>query len=119
MTDAPEAAGGDGARPDYVLVGTKAGATAQRFLRDAVELARSGHRVWLFLVSDGVATGIRGAAGTALSDLAAAGGRIWIDDFTLSQRALHKAPLVPGAVRVSMAELAARLMAPDTKVVWH
>ncbi|QEV19959.1 hypothetical protein [Streptomyces alboniger] len=102
----------------YLLVETQSGTTAERFLADAAALAGAGERVRLFLASDGVALGIRGAS-AGLPRFLGAGGQAWIDEFTLAHRALHAAPLAPGVRTTGMGDVADWLLEPGTRVVWH
>ncbi|WP_423834079.1 hypothetical protein [Streptomyces manipurensis] len=102
----------------YLLVETQSGDRAERFLADAAGLADAGERVCLFLAADGVALGIRGAS-AGLPRFLDAGGQAWIDEFTLTHRALHHAPLTPGVRTTGMGDLADWLLEPGTRVVWH
>lgn len=102
----------------HLLVETQAGGTAERFLADAVALARAGGRVRLFLAADAVALGIRNAS-TALGEFVRTGGEVWIDEFTLAHRALRAAPLADGVAVAGMAEVAEWLLTPGTRMVWH
>ncbi|RJQ75854.1 hypothetical protein [Amycolatopsis panacis] len=102
----------------YLLVETRADATANRFLADAEALARAGERVRLFLVADAVALGIRGAH-PVLPQVVDAGGQVWIDAFTLAHRALRTAPLADGVTPAGMDDVAEALLTAGVKVVWH
>ncbi|MBO0819766.1 MAG: DsrE family protein [Nocardiopsaceae bacterium] len=89
-----------------------------RFIADGEALSRAGEEVSLVLLQDGVIA----AAGTAAPGLAGLlrhGGRVWVDEFSLEQRGLTAAPLVPGHELVGMDVVAAALLDPDVRAVWH
>jgi sulfur relay (sulfurtransferase) complex TusBCD TusD component (DsrE family) len=102
----------------HLLVETRSGTTAARFLADAVALARHGGQVRLFLTADAVALGIRDAS-ALLTTFVGAGGQVFVDEVTLAHRALRAAPLAPGVTPTGMAAVAEWLLTPDTRVVWH
>lgn len=102
----------------YLLVESQAGLVSERFIGDGVALAAAGARVRLFLVADAVSAAVRGA-GEQVARFTAAGGELWVDDFTLAQRAIPRDVLVEAATVVDMAQVAAQVTAAGTKVVWH
>lgn len=107
--------------PDHLLIegrGAWSGPACARFVGDAVTLAAAGHHVYLFLVQDGVTAALPGAV-PALGDVLRLGGRIWVDDLSLGQRALAASDLVPGAEVVGIDAVAGRLLEPDVRAVWH
>lgn len=108
----------------YLLIesqGTWAGPSCRRFFRDAAMLAEAGrdqrHQVWLLLIQDGVAAALPGTAG--LSELIDRGGQVWVDGFSLAQRALGRSHLAPGTRVVGMDDVVDTLLARDVRVVWH
>lgn len=101
----------------YLLIESQRAAGAA-FLRDAVALARAGGDVRLVLVEDAVTAALPGAA-AEVGELLAAAGRLWVDGFSLAQRGLGGADLVPTARPVDMAEVAAGVLEESTRVVWH
>lgn len=103
---------------DHLLVETGAGELADRFLGDAVALARSGDRVVVFLTADAVGTAVRDRS-PVLTELARTGAQVWVDDFVLAQRALTGAPLADGVAAVPMRAVAERLLADGVRMVWH
>lgn len=103
---------------EFLLVDTQHGAMSDRFLADALALARASTPVTVFLVADAVAGAVRGAS-AMLAELVAAGGRVWVDEFTLAQRALAAAPLAPGVAVADIGRVADLVTADGTKVVWH
>jgi len=106
---------------DHLLIETQggwSGPMSDRFLRDAAVLARRGHRVWVFLVQDAVATAIPSAA-AQLRELAGLGVELWADDFSVAQRALPPNGLDPVVTIVDMATVMERLLDGRTRVVWH
>ncbi|GHJ28018.1 hypothetical protein [Streptomyces hygroscopicus] len=106
---------------DHLLIetgGPQTGPACERFLGDAARLARDGHAVVLFLVENGVTAAVPGSAPgieTFLSD----GGELWVDTFSAAQRALPAADLTPRARLVEMADVAAKLLEPRVRAVWH
>jgi hypothetical protein len=102
----------------FLLVATQHGASADRFFADALTLARSGTPVTVFLASDAVAAAGRSAS-PALADFLAAGGRVLVDEFTLSQRALTGVPLPEGSAVTDMVRVAEMITSDSTTVVWH
>jgi hypothetical protein len=98
--------------------GTWSGPNAARFLDDAVALAWTATPVTVFLAQDGVFDAVPGAV-LALSRLAELGGRIWVDDFSVSQRALTVGELSEHVTAVGMDAVARALLADGCKVVWH
>ncbi len=106
------------AKRAYLLVESQVGHTSELFLGDGLALARSGSRVCVFLVADAVSAAVRGAS-PVLAELIAVGGEVWVDDFTLAQRALPPHVLAVGVTVVGIAQVAATLTEKSTKVVWH
>jgi len=115
---------GEGVRPGgtpHLLIESKgpwAGGACAGFLRDARDLAQLGHRVQLLLIQEGVGAAVSGAPGGA-QEAAAAGAEVLVDDFSLAQRGLRGAQLLPAARIVDMAEVSGRVLDPDVRVVWH
>jgi hypothetical protein len=106
---------------DLLLVetgGPAAGPACDRFVGDAVRLARGGATVTLLLLENGVGAAVRDA-GPDLGALLAHGGELWVDSFSLRQRAVLPADLVGGARLVEMADVAERLLRPGLSAVWH
>ncbi|QNP64488.1 DsrE family protein [Streptomyces genisteinicus] len=115
---------------EYLLIesqGPWGGPGAERFVDDAVRLRAAGHDVVLLLIENGVTAALAGAGPTGPADapgrglrgLLDGGGRVWADAFSLTHRALVPDQLLPGVVPVEMDEVAARLLAPGTRGVWH
>ncbi|KUJ65378.1 hypothetical protein ACZ90_48840 [Streptomyces albus subsp. albus] len=102
----------------YLLVESQVGHVSERFIGDAVALAAAGERVRLFLVADAVAAAVRGTS-EPVAAFTAAGGELWVDDFTLAQRAIPRQALAEGAGVVDMDRVATELTAAGTRVVWH
>ncbi|MFE1872553.1 DsrE family protein [Streptomyces sp. NPDC059496] len=105
----------------HLLVETKgpwSGPGCAGFLRDARDLARTGHRVRLLFIQDGVSAAVAGSLGETAS-AAAAGCEIWVDRFSLAQRGLDESGLLPEARPVEMPQVAAWVLEPDVRVVWH
>lgn len=88
------------------------------FLRDVLALAERGEAVWLLLIENGVTCAL--AEGwQALGRLAQHGGHLWVDGYSLCERGLDAAALVGGASVVDMDTVAAKLLEPGVRVVWH
>ncbi|MEU8827227.1 hypothetical protein [Streptomyces sp. NPDC048636] len=106
---------------DHLLIesgGPQTGPACERFVGDAVRLAGDGHRVVLFLVENGVTAAVPGAS-PAVATLLRDGGELWVDAFSAAQRALPAADLLPASRLVEMDEVAAELLAPRVRAVWH
>ena len=106
---------------DYLLVetgGPSAGPGCDRFVGDAVRLAEEAAGVTLLLLENGVAAAVRDAQ-PALGVLLRSGGELWVDSFSLRQRAVCPDDLVSGARLVDMADVAERLLRPGLTAVWH
>lgn len=105
----------------HLLVETQGswnGPNAIRFLEDAAVLAESGQPVTVLLLQDGVFTAVAGA-GRALDRLGALGVPIWVDDFSLAQRALPAGRLPGSATVTGMDAVADLLLSGSCRVVWH
>jgi hypothetical protein len=116
---------GPGVRPPggtaHLLIesqGPWASGACAGFLRDARDLARLGHHVQLLLVQEGVGAAV-GTAPEGAREAAEAGAELLVDDFSLAQRGLSADQLLPSARVVGMAEVSARVLDPDVRVVWH
>ena len=87
------------------------------FLRAAHQLAVTGTRIVVLLIDDGVRCAVGGQP--TLARLVAAGGEVWADEASLSQRALPVASLADGVTAASLDKIAPLLFDPDVTVVWH
>lgn len=106
---------------DYLLVetgGPSAGPSCARFLGDAVRLAEQDAGVTLLLIENGVAAAVRDAQ-PGVDALLRLGGELWVDSFSLRQRAVCPDDLVREAHVVEMADVAERLLRPGLMAVWH
>ncbi|WP_431776843.1 hypothetical protein [Streptomyces cucumeris] len=106
---------------DHLLIetgGPQTGPACERFVGDAVRLAGDGHRVVLFLVENGVTAALPGAS-PAVETLLRDGGELWVDTFSAAQRALPAADLLPACRMVEMDDVAAELLEPRVRAVWH
>jgi hypothetical protein len=104
--------------PGYLLVESRTWATSERFLGDALALARAGERVSVLLVGDAVAAAVRGAS-APVTALLGAGAEVWVDDFSLAQRAFPEGLLADGVAVVDADRIAECLIAPGVRLVWH
>lgn len=106
---------------DYLLIesgGPAEGPGAVRFIADATALAGQGASVALVLIQNGVAGAVAGTM-TGLEDFVGRGGQLWIDEFSVRQRALDRGDLISGARVTGMGDLADALLTPGVRAVWH
>lgn len=101
----------DSSAAEYVLVETQ---EPGGILADALTLREQGHPVRVYLVQDAVH-----GAGSSVEALMDAGCVVLADDFSLAQRGLTPDDLTPSTRVASMAELAAELLDPAVRAVWH
>lgn len=94
------------------------GPNAERFLRDALALALDGRAVGVFLVQDGVFAAVEGVS-PVIAELAAAGARIYADDFSIGQRALAASQLSGQITVTDMDGIATMLLDGAVRAVWH
>lgn len=85
----------------------------------ATALKQRGHEVTVFLVQNGVLGSRRNISDCALSCLAQAGVSLLADDFSLSERGIQQAELVPGVQPTSIETLVTALVQENTKAIWH
>lgn len=111
---------------DYLLIesgGPAEGPGGARFVADAAGLAGQGARVALLLIQNGVTGAVGGTAAggtaTGLEEFLRRGGELWVDAFSVRQRALAEADLVAGARMVGIGEVADKLLTPGVRAVWH
>lgn len=105
----------------YLLVESQApqgSRPAGRFLRDALHLAADGHSVVLLLIEDGVVAAVRGSS-TDAQQLQRNGGTVWVDAFSMDQRAIDRDDLSRGMEVVTMHDVAAKMLEPAVRPVWH
>lgn len=98
--------------------GCWAGPQAARFLEDARVLAEAGQDVTVLLLQDGVLSALPGAV-PVLARLGELGVDVWVDDFSMAQRALPASKVAPPVHVVSMARSAELLMTSECRTVWH
>ena len=106
---------------NHVLIETQGpwkGPGCGRFIADADTLACDGEGVWLVLLEDGVTAAV-GTPVPELLDFVRNGGRLWVDSFSLAQRALTAVRLVGGHELVEMDDVAGKLLDPTVRAVWH
>lgn len=102
----------------YLLVETQTDATSDRFIRDGVALARAGSTVSLLLIADAIIAAVQGGS-DAIAEFGAAGGLVWADGFTLTQRGVSRDSLADGVEIVEMDQVATKILADGTRTVWH
>jgi predicted peroxiredoxin len=85
----------------------------------AISLRARGHEVILFLVQNGVLTARQNGRENGLRGLHQAGVTILADDFSLCERGIQAAELIPGIQLSNMTTLVEALVQDDTKAIWH
>src|SRR5215475_11612688 len=87
-----------------------------KFLEDtAIGLKKRGHNVAVFLVQNGVMA----SRGEHLARLTAAEVTLLADDFSLHERGIQPAEILPGVQSVAIAVLVEALVQEQTKAIWH
>jgi hypothetical protein len=81
-------------------------------------LSRDGAQVAVMLVQNGVLPARRGACAPALAAMAAAGVRLYADEFSLRERGIAADRLNPG-VHAAPLELVIDRLADGWRVIWH
>jgi sulfur relay (sulfurtransferase) DsrF/TusC family protein len=105
----------------YLLIesgGPHAGPGSERFVGDATRLVRDGEDVSLVLVEDGVVAAVP-AVLPAVDAYLRQGGALWVDSFSLRQRSVDPADLLPGSRVVEMDDVARKLLESGVRAVWH
>ncbi|GGS57849.1 MULTISPECIES: hypothetical protein [Streptomyces] len=104
----------------YLLIESAgpAGAGGDRFVGDACRLVRQGGDVTLLLTQDGVLGAVADSS-PRLGDYLGAGGALWVDAFSLRRRGVAEEDVEPRARLVDMDDVAARLLRPGLRAVWH
>lgn len=91
-----------------------------RFVEEtATDLEQRGHEVTVFLLQNGVLASRQNASNSTLVRLAQAGVKILADDFSLLERGIVSAELVPGIQTSTIETLVDSLIQKDTKAIWH
>ena len=106
---------------DYLLIESRnpsESADVSYFYDLATGLARSGNRVTLFLVQNGVFSARPGASSWSLSAVAGAGVQVLADDFSLHERGIRVDALAPGIQPAPLDTVVDQLAAGRT-AVWH
>ncbi|MEV0696809.1 hypothetical protein AB0I53_02650 [Saccharopolyspora sp. NPDC050389] len=106
---------------EYLLIdsgGPRAGAECDRFVGDAVRLLEGGDAVALLLIENAAPAAVRDAF-PSIDGFLRNGGELWVDSFSLQQRAVRAEDLVSGARVVEMADVAEKLLETGLRAVWH
>jgi len=84
----------------------------------ALGLAKAGNSVTVFLVQNGVFPARKGAKSDLLASLLSAGVKVLADDFSLAERGIDAAKLLPG-VEPSPIDVVIDRLADGHKTLWH
>ena len=106
---------------DYLLIASRdpfSSNDVADFYGLASGLAKDGNQVTLFLVQNGVLPARKSTASAALENLAGQGVTILADDFSLAERGIGGANLVP-AVAPSPIDAVIDGLAAGAKTIWH
>ena len=101
-----------------VLIESRGHGECTGFRRDAVTRVLGGQSTVLFLVQDGVMLAVA-RSDADLDRFQEEGGVLAADGFSLTQYGLDNAELRPGLRVVGMEDVAAWILDPATRVVWH
>ena len=82
----------------------------------AVDLARRGNRVTLFLVQNGVLAAREGARNDVLHSVAAAGVEVLADEFSLRERGIGR---LMARVKPAPLDVVLDRLAEGCKALWH
>ncbi|HEX5116357.1 MAG TPA: DsrE family protein [Pseudonocardiaceae bacterium] len=116
-TDSGTAVRGRTEVPALFLVESQGG-TVSRFLRTARHLAAAMRTPTdVFLIDDGVSLAVD--ASSDVAGVLGAGGRVWADVVSLSERGIKADELAPGVVVTGLDAVAEPLFDPAVRVVWH
>ena len=83
----------------------------------AMNLAKAGNHVTMFLVQNGVLATRRGSQSPVVSDAISSGVDVLADEFSLKERAISKAALVSG-VETAPIDLVVDQLVEGRKVSW-
>ena len=91
-----------------------------RFVEEtAVALKQAGHEVTVFFLQNGVMPMRSNAKSSYLACLTRNGVRLLADDFSLAERGIQPAELVPGIQSANIDLLVDELLQGNTKAIWH
>ena len=85
----------------------------------ATALKQRGHDVTVFLVQNGVLAARQNGHENYLARLAGNGVALLADDFSLRERGIQTAELVPGIQQSNIETLVDALIQENTKAIWH
>jgi predicted peroxiredoxin len=105
----------------YLLIESKdawESADSAQFVELAAELAKDQHEVTFVLIQNGVLAARPSELGGRLSALADAGVEVLADAFSLKERGISEARLVPKVRATTLATVIERL-ADGAKALWH
>jgi len=94
--------------------------TDTRFVAEtAAALQQRDAEVTVFLVQNGVLAARRNARASQVQALAKAGVKLLADDFSLRERGIQPAELIPGIQSSGVEAIVDALIRPNTRVLWH
>jgi predicted peroxiredoxin len=85
----------------------------------ATTLKQRDNEVTVFLIQNGVLAARRNSLGSHLPQLARAGVRVVADEFSLQERGIQSAELLPGIQQSNIDSLVDILVREDTRAIWH
>ncbi len=107
----------------YLMIETQSsseGPGAAEFVNTAVNLAKNGRRVSLWLLQNGVLNLLDDRFVIEAASFEKLEIKLYVDEFSMRQRSIEDEYIASADAHVSgMAELAAQLMRPQCKVIWH
>jgi sulfur relay (sulfurtransferase) complex TusBCD TusD component (DsrE family) len=106
---------------EYLLIGSRdpfESKDTSRLYGLAGDLARNGDRVTLFLVQDGVLAARGSACSAELSAVASEGVEVLADEFSLVERGISAARLVPGISSAPL-DMVVDHLAEGRKTIWN
>jgi hypothetical protein len=107
---------------NYIIIETSEpfGSRDTNFVEEtAVGLKRRGHNVTVFLLQNGVLSSRQNGCESYLARLVLNGVTVRADNFSLRERGIGSAELIPGIESVSIEALVDALVLDQTKAIWH
>ena len=91
-----------------------------QFVEETISVLQGrGHTVTVFLLQNGVLAARRNGRENYLDRLHRKGVSLLVDDFSLRERGIQTAELMPGLQQSNIETLVAALVRENTKAIWH